>query len=129
MTRAFFPLTALALLAACAEPVPDDAASDDTAAVVPPVGEMSPGAPEQLGDTAELEADENVPSIAEVQYALRQCAFERDVLEAECSATGEGTEFTCRYTLDGDTTEREAMIAADGDSYSLIDIPEDCPVQ
>ena len=127
--RVLISFAALALLTACGESAPDDAVSDDTASVVPPVGEMSPAAPESLGDTAELEADENVPSLAEVQYALRQCAYERDVSDADCSATGEGTEFTCRYTLDGDTTEREAFIAADGDTYTLIDIPEDCPVQ
>ena len=77
---------------------------------------------------AELEADENVPSLAEVQVALQQCVKDRKVLDAQCEATGEGTEFTCTYSLDGDTpeTEREAMIAADGASYVLIDIPEDC---
>ena len=73
-------------------------------------------------------ADENVPSLAEVQVALQQCVKDRKVLDAQCEATGEGTEFTCTYSLDGDTpeTEREAMIAADGASYVLIDIPEDC---
>ena len=93
-----------------------------------PVVEQSPAAPEPVGATAELEADENVPSLAEVQVALQQCVKDRKVLDAQCEATGEGTEFTCTYSLDGDTpeTEREAMIAADGASYVLIDIPEDC---
>ena len=69
-----------------------------------------------------------MPSLAEVQVALQQCVKDRKVLDAQCEATGEGTEFTCTYSLDGDTpeTEREAMIAADGASYVLIDIPEDC---
>ncbi|MCD1622068.1 hypothetical protein AAG614_08510 [Citromicrobium bathyomarinum] len=121
-------LASLFALAACAEPVDDDATTDTADIEAAPVVEQSPAAPEPVGATAELEADENVPSLAEVQVALQQCAKDRKVLDAQCEATGEGTEFTCTYSLDGDTpeTEREAMIAADGASYVLIDIPEDC---
>ncbi|KPM18383.1 hypothetical protein AAG593_03035 [Citromicrobium bathyomarinum] len=121
-------LASLFALAACAEPVDDDATTDTADIEAAPVVEQSPAAPEPVGATAELEADENVPSLAEVQVALQQCVKDRKVLDAQCEATGEGTEFTCTYSLDGDTpeTEREAMIAADGASYVLIDIPEDC---
>ncbi|MEC8178736.1 hypothetical protein ABC955_16025 [Citromicrobium bathyomarinum] len=121
-------LASLFVLAACAEPVDDDATTDTADIEAAPVVEQSPAAPEPIGATAELEADENVPSLAEVQVALQQCVKDRKVLDAQCKATGEGTEFTCTYSLDGDTpeTEREAMIAADGASYVLIDIPEDC---
>ncbi|WP_226661114.1 hypothetical protein [Alteriqipengyuania lutimaris] len=121
-------LASLFTLAACAEPVDDDATTDTADIEAAPVVEQSPAAPEPIGATAELEADENVPSLAEVQVALQQCVKDRKVLDAQCEATGEGTEFTCTYSLDGDTpeTEREAMIAADGASYVLIDIPEDC---
>ncbi|KPM24716.1 hypothetical protein AAG602_01705 [Citromicrobium bathyomarinum] len=121
-------LASLFALAACAEPVDDDATTDTADIEAAPVVEQSPAAPEPIGATAELEADENVPSLAEVQVALQQCVKDRKVLDAQCEATGEGTEFTCTYSLDGDTpeTEREAMIAADGASYVLIDIPEDC---
>ena len=130
-------LASLFALAACAEPVDDDATTDTADIEAAPVVEQSPAAPEPIGATAELEADENVPSLAEVQVALQQCVLlgaallveeDRKVLDAQCEATGEGTEFTCTYSLDGDTpeTEREAMIAADGASYVLIDIPEDC---
>ena len=121
-------LASLFTLAACAEPVDDDATTDTADIEAAPVVEQSPAAPEPIGATAELEADENVPSLAEVQVALQQCVKDRKVLDAQCEATGEGTEFTCTYSLDGDTpeTEREAMIAADGASYALIDIPEDC---
>ena len=121
-------LASLFTLAACAEPVDDDAPTDTADIEAAPVVEQSPAAPEPIGATAELEADENVPSLAEVQVALQQCVKDRKVLDAQCEATGEGTEFTCTYSLDGDTpeTEREAMIAADGASYVLIDIPEDC---
>lgn len=121
-------LASLFTLAACAEPVDDDATTDTADIEAAPVVEQSPAAPEPIGATAELEADENVPSLAEVQVALQQCVKDRKVLDAQCKATGEGTEFTCTYSLDGDTpeTEREAMIAADGASYVLIDIPEDC---
>ena len=121
-------LASLFALAACAEPVDDDATTDTADIEAAPVVEQSPAAPEPIGATAELEADENVPSLAEVQVALQQCFKDRKVLDAQCEATGEGTEFTCTYSLDGDTpeTEREAMIAADGASYVLIDIPEDC---
>ena len=121
-------LASLFALAACAEPVDDDATTDTVDIEAAPVVEQSPAAPEPIGATAELEADENVPSLAEVQVALQQCVKDRKVLDAQCEATGEGTEFTCTYSLDGDTpeTEREAMIAADGASYVLIDIPEDC---
>ena len=120
-------LASLFTLAACAEPVDDDATTDTADIEAAPVVEQSPAAPEPIGATAELEADENVPSLAEVQVALQQCVKDRKVLDAQCEATGEGTEFTCTYSLDGDTpeTEREAMIAADGASYVLIDIPED----
>ena len=121
-------LASLFTLAACAQPVDDDATTDTADIEAAPVVEQSPAAPEPIGATAELEADENVPSLAEVQVALQQCVKDRKVLDAQCEATGEGTEFTCTYSLDGDTpeTEREAMIAADGASYVLIDIPEDC---
>jgi|TARA_R100000049_G_C1937078_1_gene80955 hypothetical protein len=121
-------LVSLFALAACAEPVDDNASADTSDIEAPPVVEETPAAPEAIGATAELEADENVPSLAEVQVALQQCVKDRKVLDAQCEATGEGTEFTCTYSLDGDTpeTEREAMIAADGASYVLIDIPEDC---
>ena len=121
-------LASLFALAACAEPVDDDATTDTADIEAAPVVEQSPAAPEPIGATAELEADENVPSLAEVQVALQQCVKDRKVLDAQCEATGVGTEFTCTYSLDGDTpeTEREAMIAADGASYVLIDIPEDC---
>ena len=121
-------LASLFTLAACAEPVDDDATTDTADIEAAPVVEQSPAAPEPIGATAELEADENVPSLAEVQVALQQCVKDRKVLDAQCEASGEGTEFTCTYSLDGDTpeTEREAMIAADGASYVLIDIPEDC---
>ena len=121
-------LASLFTLAACAEPVDDDATTDTADIEAAPVVEQSPAAPEPIGATAELEADENVPSLAEVPVALQQCVKDRKVLDAQCEATGEGTEFTCTYSLDGDTpeTEREAMIAADGASYVLIDIPEDC---
>ena len=121
-------LASLFALAACAEPVDDDATTDTADIEAAPVVEQSPAAPEPIGATAELEADENVPSLAEVQVALQQCVKDRKVLDAQCEATAEGTEFTCTYSLDGDTpeTEREAMIAADGASYVLIDIPEDC---
>jgi len=121
-------LASLFALAACAEPVDDDATTDAADIEAAPVVEQSPAAPEPIGATAELEADENVPSLAEVQVALQQCVKDRKVIDAQCEATGEGTEFTCTYSLDGDTPEpeREAMIAADGASYVLIDIPEDC---
>ena len=59
------------------------------------------------------------------------CEHERDLIDSQCEPNEDGTEFTCTYSLDGDTpeTEREAMIARDGDTYVLIDIPEDCNSQ
>ncbi len=118
-------LSPLLLLAACADPVDDDPATDQA------VVEQSAAMPDTVGEIAEPEADGNVPSLAEVQVALQQCVQEREVLEAQCTATGEGTEFSCTYSLDGDTpeTQRETMIAADGVTYVLIDIPEDCAAQ
>ena len=72
-----------------------------------------------------------MPSIAELQLALATCAPAQAPVDAQCEATEDGTEFTCRYTLEDDTpeTEREAVIAADGDGYILVDIPEDCQAQ
>lgn len=121
-------LVSLFALAACAEPVDDNSPANEGIVDPVPVVEESQVAPEAIDETAETQADENVPSLADVQAALGQCVKDREVLSAQCEATGEGTEFTCTYSLDGDTpeTEREAMIAADGASYVLIDIPEEC---
>jgi len=125
-------LSAPLALAACGDPVPPDKLEEvATEPTTPPILEDEPGEPEEPGDAAELRADENVPGLAEVQLALAQCDFEQDVIDATCTANTEGTEFTCAYSLEDDmpNTMREAMIAADGESYTLIDIPEDCPVQ
>ena len=75
-------LASLFTLAACAEPVDDDATTDTADIEAAPVVEQSPAAPEPIGATAELEADENVPSLAEVQVALATAA------EAVSGATG-----------------------------------------
>ena len=136
MIRHSCSFASLALLAsalvACAEPVDETRVDEPVAPRIEqaPVVEESPAAPEPIGATAEMEADENVPSIAELQAALGQCADTRDVLEAQCSASDDGESFTCTYSLDGDTaeTERETVIAASGDSYTLVEIPEDCSV-
>ena len=125
-------LAAPLALAACGDPVdPDKLEEVSTAPTTPPILEEEPGEPEDLGDASELETDENVPSLAEVQLALAQCNYEQEVIDATCTPGEDGTEFSCTYSLEGDTpeTEREAFIAADGDTYTLIDIPEDCPVQ
>jgi len=119
-------------LTACGDPVDPDKLEEAAAEpTTPPLLEEEPGEPEGIAEAAELEADENVPALAEVQVALAQCNYEQDVIEATCTASEAASEFTCVYSLDGDTPEtmREAFIAADGESYTLIEIPEDCPVQ
>ena len=116
----FLPL----LLASCAEPVEDEPVEAYSADTLDDLGTTDPAA-EVVG------ADGNVPSIAEVQLALAQCQEAPEVVEAQCTAEADGTSFTCRYTLDGDTpeTERQSIIAARGDGYALVDIPEDCTVE
>ena len=93
--------------------------------------EEEPGEPEELGQTAELEADENVPSLAEVQLALAQCNYDEEVIDATCTTGDNAEQFTCRYKLESDLpeTDRELTMAADGTSYSLVEVPEDCPIQ
>ena len=128
MVRSFALLSFVAL-AACAEPIDED--RDNELPEPAPVAVEEPVEPAELGVSEELASDGNVPSLVEVQAALQQCVRERDVVDAQCEATEEGTEVSCTDSLDGDTpeTEREAMIAADGDTYVLIDIPEDCAAE
>lgn len=116
----FLPL----LLASCAEPVEDEPVEAYPTETLDEIGTTDPAA-EVVG------ADGNVPSIAEVQLALAQCREAPEVVEAQCTAEADGTSFTCLYALDGDTpeTERRSVIAARGDSYALVDIPEDCTVE
>ena len=111
-------------LSACAEPVEDEPVEAYATGTLDDLGETDPAA-QVVG------ADGNVPSIAEVQQALAQCQEAPEVVEAQCTAEADGTSFTCRYTLDGDTpeTERQSIIAARGDGYALVDIPEDCTVE
>jgi len=118
------------ILAACAAPV-DEAEEVLEDPVVPAVVEESPAEPEGIGDAPEGDDAGNVVTLAQVQKALSQCESEREIINASCSASDDGTSYTCRYSLDGDApeTEREAIIAADGDDYKLIEIPEDCNVQ
>lgn len=116
----FLPL----LLASCAEPVEDEPVEAYPTDTLDDLGATGPAA-EVVG------ADGNVPSVAEVQLALAQCQEAPEVVEAQCTAEADGTSFTCRYALDGDTpeTERQSIIAARGDTYALVNIPEDCTVE
>jgi len=134
--RLFAPLAAALgaslALAACGDPVDPDKLEEVAAEpTTPPILEEEPGEPEELGQTAELEADENVPSLAEVQLALAQCNYPEDVVDATCTTSDNAEEFTCRYQLESDLPEadRELTMAADGTSYSLVEVPEDCPIQ
>jgi hypothetical protein len=125
-------LAAPLALAACGDPVDPDKLEEVAAEpTTPPILEEDPAAPEELGETAELEADENVPSLAEVQLALAQCNYPEDVIDATCTTSEDAEQFTCRYQLEGDLpeTDREFTMAADGTSYSLVEVPEDCPIQ
>ena len=125
-------LAAPLALAACGDPVPPDKLEEVTAEpTTPAILEEEASALVEPGDVDDPQATGNVPSLAEVQLALAQCEFESDVISATCTANDEGTEFTCAYSLEGDMPNamREAIIAAEGDTYTLIDIPEDCPVQ
>ena len=125
MIRVSFALAAMLAISACAEPIdPDretDYASSQVPAEEPEILEVPPGA----------QSDGNVPSLAELQLALATCTPALTPVEAQCEATEEGTEFVCQYALEDDTpeTEREAVIAADGDGYILVDSPEDCATQ
>ncbi|KPP91513.1 MAG: hypothetical protein ACOCYR_06260 [Erythrobacter sp.] len=125
-------LAAPLALAACGDDVPADkleevATEPTTPAILEEEAEV---AEEPLGDV-DPRAAGNVPSIAEVQAALAECDLDREVVTATCTANDEGTEYTCAYGLEGDMPNamRETIIAAEGDTYTLIDIPEDCPVQ
>ena len=115
---------AACVLSACAEPVEDEPVEAYPTETLDDLGTTDPAA-EVVG------ADGNVPNIAEVQLALAQCQEAPEVVEAQCTAEADGTSFTCRYALDGDTpeTERRSVIAARGDGYALVDIPEDCTVE
>ncbi|MAS85851.1 MAG: hypothetical protein CL953_08410 [Erythrobacteraceae bacterium] len=125
MMRVSLALAAVLVLSACAEPIDPDRDAD--------LAEVEEAGPEpQITDVPEeLESDGNVPSLAELQLALATCKPALTPVEAQCEATEEGTEFVCRYNLEDDTpeTERETVIAADGDGYILVDIPEDCATQ
>jgi len=125
-------LTTPLALAACGDPVdPDKLEEVATEPTTPPILEEEPAEEEALGETAELEADENVPSLAEVQLALAQCEYDEEVVDATCTTGDNAEEFTCRYQLESDLpeTDRELTMAADGTSYSLVEVPEDCPIQ
>ena len=125
MIRVSFALAALLAVSACAEPIDEDR-NADLPEVQEPVAET-----ELLDVPPGAQSDGNVPSLAELQLALATCTPAQTPVEAQCEATEEGTEFACQYTLEDDTpeTEREAVIAADGDGYTLVDIPEDCATQ
>jgi len=128
----FIALAAPLALAACGDPVDPDKLEEVAAEpTTPSILEAEPGEEEALGETAELEADENVPSLAEVQLALAQCEYEDEVVEATCTTGDNAEQFTCRYKLESDLpeTDRELTMAADGTSYSLVEVPEDCPIQ
>ncbi len=78
------------------------------------------------------EASADVPGAAEVQRALSVCAGRPVVHDAECRATDEPTEFACNYRLrDGDLegVPQQTVIAADGGTFVLIDIPNHCEPQ
>ncbi|MBB3035529.1 hypothetical protein [Alteriqipengyuania lutimaris] len=126
MARVSLALATVLVLSACAEPVDPNRETDYASSQVPaevpePELDVPPG----------LESDGNIPSLAELQLALATCMPAQEAVEAQCEPSEEGTEFTCRYSLEDDTpeTEREAVIAADGDGYILVDIPEDCDTQ
>ena len=112
------------LLVSCAKPVEDEPVEAYPTETLDDLGTTDPAA-EVVG------ADGNVPRIAQVQMALAQCQEAPEVVEAQCTAEADGASFTCRYALDGDTpeTERQSVIAARGDGYALVDIPEDCTVE
>ena len=132
MRPALLPLAAAAMmLAGCGDPVDETDRNALPPPVTPPVVEASPAIPEPVGVPGEAEAGGNVPTLAELQVALATCQPRQEAVSATCEATDDRTEFSCRYSLDGDTpeTERETIIAADGDNYTLVDIPEDCRVQ
>ena len=125
MMRVSLALAAVLAISACAEPVDPNRETDYAASQVPAEE------PEILEVPPAAQSDGNVPSLAELQLALATCTPDATPVEAQCEATEEGTEFVCRYALEDDTpeTEREAVIAADGDGYILVDIPEDCATQ
>ena len=125
MMRVSFALAGVLAISACAEPVDPDRETDSASSQVPAEE------PEILEVPPEAQSDGNVPSLDELQVALATCTPAQTPVEAQCEATEEGTEFVCKYTLEDDTpeTERETVIAADGDGYTLIDIPEDCATQ
>lgn len=125
MNRLSLILAPVLVLGACAEPVDPDRETDYASSQVPAEE------PEILDVPPALESDGNVPSLAELQLALATCMPVQNPVDAQCEPTEEGTEFVCRYSLEDDTpeTEREAVIAADGDGYILVDIPEDCATQ
>jgi hypothetical protein len=73
-----------------------------------------------------------VPGDTEVQQALSVCAGQPVVHDAECRETDEPTEFACSYRLrDGDLegVPQQTFVAADGDKFVLIDIPNHCQTQ
>ncbi len=111
-------------LAGCADQVEDEPVEAYPTEALDDVGTTDPAA-EVIG------SDGNVPSIAEVQLALAQCQEAPEVVDAQCTAEADGASFTCRYALEGDTpeTQRQSIIAARGDGYALVDIPEDCTVE
>lgn len=115
---------AACILSGCAEPVEDEPVEAYPTQTLDDLGETDPAA-QGIG------SDGNVPSIAQVQSALAQCTEAPEVVDAQCVADADGASFTCRYALEGDTpeTERQSVIAAQGDSYTLVEIPEGCTVE
>ena len=66
---------------------------------------------------------------AELQEALNtSCSANTALADAMCRPTDEGSEFICDYTLkdEGGANVRRTIIALNGNSWKLIDIPNHC---
>ena len=50
----------------------------------------------------------------------------KDLSSAACEATGEPSEFSCMFRTNAEPDPDSTMIARDGDSWTLIDIPNTC---
>ena len=121
-------LPLLIAVAACAEPIDEQTMAEAEAPVTPVPITPEPDPSDAMG---EADGGSVVPSLAEVQTALASCTVANDVIESECEASEDGAQYTCTYSLDGDTpeTEREALIARNGDTFTLVEIPDDCDPQ
>lgn len=92
--------------------------------------EAQPAAEAPAGEAPAAAA--TLPGTAQVQAAFdKSCPGQPKIASATCTALEDPTEFKCAYTQEAQDTETpsETLIAADADTFVLIDLPNNCQVQ